>query len=210
MKKNLDKKLAECSDGEMVDLISQALSDVTGLDSETTEMSQKEPSISMTLTNPNAGLFAKRMSQYLGMLRAMHLWYHSAHHATRGVGFSGDHPELYGNLYSKIGAELDGAIEKAVGLSNDEEMACPVCITSLALTVMKKYPTPPKISSLSIASTALQMENDYIALVKAVFEELESANCLSLGLNDFLMASSNDHEGHVYMLQQRIKTSLED
>lgn len=210
MKNHSKKNLKECSDGEMVDMIAQAISDVSGMTSDEATDSKDDSAISMTLTNPNSGLFAKRMGQYLGMLRAMHLWYHSAHHATRGASFSGDHPNLFGEFYNKIGEELDGAIEKAVGLSNDEDMACPVCITSLALTVMKKYPTPPTITSLSIASTALQIENDYIALVKAVFEELEAANCLSLGLNDFFMASTNDHEGHVYKLQQRIKTSLED
>ena len=192
--------LRECSDGEMVNFLTQA---VVG-SPETTE-------ITVYAENPESKkIFKTRMSQYIGMLRGMHLWYHAAHHATRGAGFSGDHPNLYGSFYNALGEEVDGAIEKAIGLSNDEEFSCPKCITSLALQVLDKYPSPATIRSLAIASCALQIEKDYARLVDALFRELESAGCLSMGLNDFLMGSVNDHEGHIYKLQQRIKSELED
>ena len=159
---------------------------------------------------PTGGLLAKRFSQYLGMLRAMYLWYHGAHHAVRGAAFAGDHAEIFGKFYRESNEEFDGAVEKAVGLTQDEGMSCPIHITKLALQVLQKYPSPPTVNTLSMFAVALQLENDYIEMVSQMFAELEEAEQLSLGLNDFLMASANDHESRVYFLQQRIKTSLEN
>lgn len=150
-----------------------------------------------------------RLSQYIGMLRGMQLWYHAAHHVTRGTGFFGDHADLYGTLYTEVGDDVDSAIEKAIGLTNDEEMANPCNITELALQVLHKFPCPPTLSALALASTALEIEKAHNELVTTMFHELESACCLSLGLDDMLMATVNDHEGYIYKIQQRVKTELE-
>lgn len=155
-------------------------------------------------------LLVTRLSQYLGMLRAMHLWFHGAHHVTRGAAFGGDHVDVFGRIYEAIQAEMDGAIEKAVGVTDDEGIACPAHITELALQAMRNYPSPPAISSLAMAAVGLEMEKHYIEMVTQMFEELESQGVLSLGLNDFLAASANAHETHVYLLQQRVKTELEN
>ena len=155
-------------------------------------------------------LLVTRLSQYIGMLRAMHLWYHGAHHCVRGTSFSGDHKNLFGDIYEAIEEEIDTAIEKAVGVTGDEGMACPMHITKTALQVMQHYPSPPAVTSLAMAAVGLEMEKHYLEMVEHMFEELEDAGALSLGLNDFLAASANDHEMHVYHLQQRVKTELEE
>ena len=46
-------------------------------------------------------------------------------------------------------------------------------------------------------------------MLEILFKELESSGELSLGLNDFLAASANSHENHVYLLQQRVKTEID-
>jgi len=155
-------------------------------------------------------LLSTRLSQYLGMLRAMHLWFHGAHITTRGAGFGGDHVDLFGRIYLKIQEEIDGAIEKAVGVTGDEGIACPMHITNLAVQVMENYPSPPAISSLAMASVGLEMEKNFLEMVATIFSELEASGALSLGLNDFLAQSANSHEENVYLLQQRVKTELED
>lgn len=190
--------LRECSDEEMMSLEGTA---ETG--DETVAVVQIEAS-----TDKN--LLKKRMRQYSAMLRGMQLWYHAAHHVTRGTGFFGDHADLYGKLYEELTGDFDNAVEKAVGLTNDEEMACPICITKLASQVLEKFPSPVSLSSLAIASTALEMEKYHNELVTAIFHELEETGNLSLGLDDMLMATVNDHEGYIYKLQQRVKTELED
>lgn len=207
MSKNKKINLMEFSDKEMVGILSSVIGDVASEIGSFDAPGQKSKSTVSSETSP---LLAKRMGQYVAALRAMQLWYHGAHHITRGVGFSGDHATIYGDFYAKIEEEFDGAVEKALGLSNNEDLACPLCITSMANTVISNYPSPAKCTSLAIASAALEMEKDYLELVETMYSELKDAGAMTLGLDDFLMASANEHEGHVYKLQQRVKTELED
>lgn len=156
------------------------------------------------------GLLPKRLSQYLGMMRAMHLWFHGAHNVVRGTSFSGDHVDLFGKIYLQIQAEIDSAIEKAVGVTGDEGMACPMHITKTALQVLSNYPSPPSISSLAMAAVGLEMEKHFLEMLEVMFRELDEAGLLTLGLNDYLAALANSHENNVYLLHQRVKTELEN
>jgi DNA-binding ferritin-like protein len=207
---NRINKLAECTDAEMVDIIS---SEVLG-DDRTGDVvdviTQAVTSVAGETKSGDSELLKKRMSQYIAMLRGMQLWYHAAHHVTRGASFFSDHADAFGKLYQELTRDFDEAVEKAIGLTDDEEMACPVQITKMACQVICKYPSPVSLTSLAMASCALEMEKNHNQLVTAIFHELEDAGCLTLGLDDMLMATVNDHEGHIYMLQQRVKTELEN
>jgi hypothetical protein len=146
---------------------------------------------------------------YLGMLRGMQLWFHGAHALTKGAGFSGDHAFLYHKIYTEIQDEMDAAIEKVVGLTNNEMLACPVRITDLAMAVLEHYPTPAGSTCLMIASVGLQMAKEYLQGLELLYRDLKEAGLLTLGLDDFLMTSANTHEGYVYLLQQRVKVESE-
>lgn len=204
------KNLAECSDDEMVDILSAEILGDQMIDAAVDTASDVVQISIQGHEQKDNKLLKVRMSQYIAMLRGMQLWYHAAHHVTRGASFFGDHADAYGKLYNELSADFDKAVEKAIGLTNDEEMACPVHITKMACQVICKYPSPVSLTSLAMASCALEMENHHNQLVTAIFHELEGAGCLTLGLDDMLMATVNDHEGHIYMLQQRVKTELEN
>lgn len=146
---------------------------------------------------------------YVGSLRALQLWFHSAHILAKGTGFAGDHVHLYGEIYFKITEEIDTAIEKAVGITNNEVMGCPRVITYKALEVLMDYPVPTNATAVKIALTALALVKSYIAFVEEMFSDLEKANELSLGLNDFLAQSASTFEGYAYLLQQRVKTEMD-
>jgi DNA-binding ferritin-like protein len=146
---------------------------------------------------------------YVGSLRALQLWFHSAHILAKGTGFAGDHVDLYGRIYNEITEDIDTAIEKAVGITNNEIMGCPRTITYKALEVLMDYPAPTNAAPLKIAVSALALVKSYLAFVEKMFEELEEADELSLGLNDFLAQSANTFEGYAYLLQQRVKTEMD-
>ena len=146
---------------------------------------------------------------YVGSLRALQLWFHSAHVLAKGTGFAGDHTDLYGRIYNEITEDIDTAIEKAVGITNNEVMGCPRTITYKALEVLMDYPVPTNAAPLKIAVSALALVKSYLAFVEKMFEELEEAGKLSLGLNDFLAQSANTFEGYAYLLQQRVKTEMD-
>ncbi len=146
---------------------------------------------------------------YVGSLRALQLWFHSAHILAKGTGFAGDHVHLYGEIYNQITEEIDTAIEKAVGITNDEVVGCPRVITYKALEALMDYPVPTNATALKIALSALALVKSYIAFVEQMFSDLEEADELSLGLNDFLAQSANTFEGYAYLLQQRVKTEMD-
>ena len=61
-----------------------------------------------------------------------------------------------------------------------------------------------------LTAVGLEMEKHYLEMLEVMFDELDEAGVLSLGLNDHLAASANVHEANVYLLQQRVKTELEN
>ncbi len=71
------------------------------------------------------------------------------------------------------------------------------------------YPTPANATALKIALSALALVKSYLAFVACMFGDLEEADELSLGLNDFLMQSANTFEGYAYLLQQRVKQEMD-
>lgn len=141
----------------------------------------------------------------LACIRCANVWFHAAHQLTKGVGFAGDHVNIYGEIYDALVDDYDGAAEKAIGLTGREEVACPHTILAMALEKMQKYPTPAGATASVIAGTALQIMRDLNSHVEEVFTNLEAEGMLALGLNDFLAAAANDYTKYIYLLQQRNK-----
>lgn len=147
----------------------------------------------------------KELVGLLACLRCANVWFHAAHQLTKGVGFAGDHVNIYGEIYDALVDDYDGAAEKAIGLTGHEEVACPHTILAMALEKMQKYSTPASAPAAAIAGTALQIMKDLNDHVEEVFTNLEAEGMLALGLNDFLAAAANDYTKYIYLLQQRNK-----
>ncbi len=145
------------------------------------------------------------LSDYLGSLRATQLWFHAAHNLTKGTGFAGDHVNLYGEIYLQLQEDFDVAVEKAIGLTQDESIGCPIRITGDALAILQQVPSPSNMSADDIAMSALALIQNHIRILTEIFSSLESSGSLPLGLNDFLAASANRYDTYVYLLAQRIK-----
>jgi hypothetical protein len=145
----------------------------------------------------------KCMMLYVSWLKAMHNWFHAAHHVTSGATFSGDHVNLYGKIYQEIEDDIDGAIEKAVGLTGDKRMACPILINKTVIVILNQYQSPVYDGSEDIVEVASNIVTDYLVFLEEMFKVLEEKDMLSLGLNDMLSASANKFETYVYLLEQR-------
>jgi hypothetical protein len=146
---------------------------------------------------------------FISYVRAAYHWFHAAHHSTNGTGFNGDH-ELYAEIYGDYLGVLDGIIEKSIGACGYEAAAAPIPSLDLAMKILAGYPSPETLTSLAIASTALQVERDYLQVVDELFKSMEEMGALPLGLNDFLAASANKHDTFVYKLVQRVKSEIQD
>ena len=147
---------------------------------------------------------------YIAVIRAGLLWFHGAHLASRGAGFSGDHTLLFTEIYEYYEDQLDSIIEKAIGLTEDECYSSPVKTTEMAIAILKSMPEPHQTTALATVTFGLQFEEMYLEFVEDLFGSLEDQGELSLGLNDFLAADANKHESFVYKLRQRSKSQLEN
>jgi len=149
--------------------------------------------------------FDHYLANYVGSLRAIQLWFHSAHVLAKGTGFAGDHVNIYGRIYDEVTRDIDTAMEKVVGLTENESVVCPRTMTYKAMEVLMDYPVPTNAAGMKIALSALALVKSYLAFVSQMFSDLEASDSLSLGMNDFLSQSANTFEGYAYQLQQRVK-----
>jgi DNA-binding ferritin-like protein len=146
---------------------------------------------------------------YIAYLRAAYVWFHSAHHATRGISFSGDHENLYPKMYKFFSKQVDGVIEKGVAQVG-MELSDPQEQLAAATQIVCVYPSPSSVSPTAIAAAGLCMVQDIIQFLEEQFKCLEDCGALSLGLNDMLAAHANEIEGFVYLLKQRVNVEMEN
>ena len=143
--------------------------------------------------------------QWIGMHRAMIAWFHAAHHVTKGTGFSGDHVNLYGEIYTQLDEDLDGIVEKGIGLTGDETLADPVSSLSMAAGLLAQQPASANQDAETIAANGLHVIKYYVDFIEKIYAQFESAG-MSLGLDDLLQGHANQYETYVYLLQQRSRT----
>jgi len=152
-------------------------------------------------------LQSKYLFTYAAYLRAGYVWFHAAHHLTRGLSFSGDHAILYDKIYTTLLELFDAAIERGVGLSGPH-VACPLQLMVAATQIVNCYPSPAEISSTAIAASGHSIVCDMIKFIEQMNQCLEDAGGLTLGLSDLLAADANTLEGFVYLLKQRTLTEM--
>lgn len=147
---------------------------------------------------------ASDLSEWLGCLRAVQMWFHAAHHVVSGEPFAGDHGVLYDRIYTEVQDAFDADVEKAIGVSGEEEVACPIKLCEVALRILKSQPSPAALDASGIANAGLAIVRQHVEKLEQLFEKLESENSLTLGLNDHLAAQANTFESYIYLLQQRV------
>ena len=161
-----------------------------------------------TADSDNSEKLCQFYFSYVAYLRAAYVWFHTAHHATRGVSFAGDHVNLYTRIYEWFGDNVDGVIEKGIAQVG-MELACPKEQLAAAAQVVCAYPSPADVSPTAIAATGLCMVKDIIEFLEEQFKCLEDCGALSLGLNDLIAAHANAIEDFVYLLKQRTAVEME-
>lgn len=100
---------------------------------------------------------------------------------------------LFERLYGALPAEIDGLAEKMVQLHGVEAVEVTRHVPLMAAWLARWQDTDP-------VSRALEAERALLAVVVQV----QSAEDVSLGLDDYLAGVANTHETHLYLLQQRM------
>jgi len=145
---------------------------------------------------------------YIGCTKALQSWFHSAHQVTKGVGFAGDHVNLYGEIYNGIIEDFDKLVEKSIIIADTEEVACPIILTKVSIKVLDRYKSPAQQGGDAIAALGLEFMRDHIGNLTELYKILESCGALTLGMDDYLASAANQYEGYVYLLTQRVKRGV--
>ena len=149
----------------------------------------------------------KYMEGYLAHLKASILWFHAAHHVTKGPGFLSDHKDLYGQIYSQVDDHFDELIEKSIALSGDEAVACPAKLSlSASHFLNEKYKSPVNTTSHEIVETGIEVVANLINYTSDLYEVFEDSGMLTLGLSDTLSSQASIYEKYLYFLGQRFKS----
>lgn len=132
---------------------------------------------------------------------------HQAHHwQTRGDTSYSDHL-LFERIYKAVYGNIDPLAEKMVG-SGHYILAHPILLEKHASMVVQSLyrdaganPTAETYPILSLRAVLRTL----VAL-KIVYASLEEKGQLSHGIDNMLQGIADEHEGHVYLLKQRLQS----
>lgn len=128
-------------------------------------------------------------------LEMLYLYYQSAHWQTKGSEFYADHL-LFQRLYEAVREEIDNVGEKMVGvygLGNVDFSLRLASINKLADFLNMAQ------NQQSFVSTSVTVETKILDLLQEV-----DTGSFSAGVKDLFAGIANTHEGHLYLLKQRM------
>lgn len=144
------------------------------------------------------------LSALLGYLTFLSQVHHNHHWVAQGDPFYGDH-QLFDRLYSGANGEVDSLAEKAVGLGNRANVDLFTMCQQVNKWVATMYTGGSTIPSpTELARRSLDCEMAFLKFSATTARLLEGQGQLTRGLDNMLQGMEDVHEGHVYLLKQRI------
>lgn len=134
----------------------------------------------------------------LGAMRAMHWNYWTSHWQVAGSSFYGDHL-MFARMYEALEEEIDTLAEKLVGFfgSDSVDGCSQMNWASSFIRSWSVYRCP--------YCRGLRSEKELQSLLSSFYDKLKKGQAMSLGLDDYIMATASSHETNIYLLQQRLK-----
>lgn len=134
------------------------------------------------------------LKEILAVLRAQSWLFQTLHWQVKGQNFYELHL-LYERIYGALGTEIDALAEKIVGYYGSEAVEK----TDQTDRMMKWI----KDWRGNDIQTAIKAEKDLQSLLKHTYDSMSNKKELSLGLDDWLMATASAHETNLYLLGQQ-------
>lgn len=150
---------------------------------------------------------SKELADLIANVRAIQIWFHSAHLLSKGEAFESDH-KIYKEIYEIAESDFDSYSERAIGLMEDESIASPKTISKCVCDKIKFWIDPANSNALLIAAAGLNIVKDHIQKIEIAYNQIKQSGSMTLGLDDLLMSTASNWETIVYKLQQRIKFKL--
>lgn len=132
---------------------------------------------------------------------------HQNHHwITKGEPFYGDHL-LFQRLYGDLLEEIDSIAEKAIGLGSTANVDL-VLQTSQCLKLVQGYGMTSTIPQpTELAKRSYLAEMNFLKVAAHLVDHMKECGTLTRGLDNLIAGIEDKHEGHVYLLKQRIMNS---
>lgn len=142
---------------------------------------------------------AVEMLQWLlACLRAQYWAYQQAHWQVRGGSFYGNHL-LFQRLYESVVDQTDTLAEKMVGVYGGDAVDG-MDLGAKFEAWLRRWDQVDCLHQRGILS-----EQDFQSACRSVYERLGQLGELTLGMDDFLMATANEHETNEYLLRQVLR-----
>jgi len=151
----------------------------------------------MNATPMQREVVRRLLCDVLGCLRAQYLSYQTSHWQVVGQSFYGNHL-LFMRLTKSVRDQIDQLAEKLVSY-----LGCEV----IGLTHQMKNITGYTMQWSQIDchhKRGLQSEADLQQALKRAYDGIKQVNAMTLGLDDWIMATANAHEENEYLLQQAL------
>lgn len=140
------------------------------------------------------------LQNLLAALRAQYLSYQTSHWQQSGESAYGNHL-LFQRLYEGLQDQIDELAEKICGLLGSEYVEMPSQL-SLMSEMCSRWARVECHHRRGVSS-----EKDVQFLIQETYDKIKAAKAMTLGLDDWLMATANSHETNEYLLQQVLKSN---
>ncbi len=133
----------------------------------------------------------------LACLRAQSLSYQTSHWQAKGDDYYGNHL-LFMRLYESVGEQIDSLAEKMVGYMGEESVELQHQMERVLEYTGSWAGVPCHLSR------GLQSEMDLQSALRVAYDDIKESGAMTLGLDDWIMATANAHESNEYLLQQAL------
>jgi DNA-binding ferritin-like protein len=144
----------------------------------------------------------------LVFLKALTTIHQSHHWLTYGETYYADHL-LFERLYNQTIEDVDGVAEKAVGTGAPLDKMHPGLQSSIVAHIVKKYCGDGVVYSggenpKTYLEVSLLAETQFLACMDEISKVMKEKGELSRGVDNMLAGIEDKHEGHLYLLKQRL------
>ena len=129
----------------------------------------------------------------LAILRSLSCYYQTAHWTVKGPNYYGDHLLLQ-RLYDAVTGEIDTVGEKSMGITKDEGSVNLIKNIEMVSKIVNN------IEYVDFFVGALKLERAFVMFCDEQVKNLANSE----GVKNMYADMADKHEGHVYLLQQRV------
>lgn len=144
------------------------------------------------------------LSALLVHLRCVSMVHQTHHWQAKGDPFYGDHL-LFERLYDGTVGEIDSIAERSVGLGTTANVDLQLVTTQLQQLAAIAFPPDVQLPTpSSLIARSHRVEMGFLNSVAGAVESMKAQGTLTRGLDNLLAGIEDSHEGHVYLLKQRL------